>query len=138
MSLIEINRNPSPRELRWFGLVVLAFGGLVSGMLYARSHGPLVAWAPLALAALIAALYYALPALRRPLYLAWMYTFLPVGMVMSVVLLAAIYFLLFTPIGLVMRLVGRERVPRQFDRAVKTYWIRRPAPRPPESYFRQF
>lgn len=138
MPLIEINKSPSPRELRWFGVVVLAFGGLVSGVIYARSHGAIASWALLAVAALIAGVYYAVPATRQPIYLAWMFAFLPLGMVMSLVLLAAIYFLIFTPIGLVMRLVRRERVPRQFDRRAKSYWIKRPAPRPPASYFRQF
>jgi hypothetical protein len=59
-------------------------------------------------------------------------------MVMSFLLLAAIYFLVFTPIGLVMRLFGRERLPRRFNSGAMTYWIKRPAARPPGSYFRQF
>jgi hypothetical protein len=138
MSLVVINKNPSPRELRWFGLIVVAFGGLVSGMLYARFHWPVAACVPLGLAVLAAAVYYAVPATRRPIYIAWMYAFLPLGMVTSFLLLAAIYFLVFTPIGLVMRLVGRERVPRRFDRQATSYWVKRPPPRPPESYFRQF
>ena len=136
--LIEINKNPSPRELRWFGLIVLAFGALISGLVYARTHAALGASIPVAVAGLIAGIYYAAPGLRRPIYLGWMYACLPVGLLMSFVLLAAIYFLVFTPIGLLMRLVGRERVPRAFDRRATSYWIRRPAPRPPASYFRQF
>jgi len=138
MPLVEINKNPSPRELRWFGLIVVAFGGLVSGMLYAKFRWPVAAWIPLGAAIMVAAVYYAVPAVRRPIYLGWMYAFLPVGMVMSFLLLAAIYFLVFTPIGLVMRLVGRERIPRRFDRQATTYWVKRPPARPPESYFRQF
>jgi hypothetical protein len=136
--LIEINKNPSPRELRWFGLIVLAFGALISGLIYARTRGAVGASVPVGAAVLVALFYYAVPALRRPLYLGWMYACLPVGLVMSFVLLAAIYFLVFTPIGLLMRLVGRERVPRGFDRRATSYWIRRPAARPPASYFRQF
>ena len=137
MPLIEVNKDPSQRELRWFGLIVLTFGAVVSGSIYARSHS-MLAWIPLGVGALIAAVYYALPGLRRTIYLGWMYAFLPLGMVMSFVLLAVIYFLIFTPIGLLARLVGRDRVPRGFDRAAASYWIKRPAPRPPESYFRQF
>ena len=48
MSLVEINKNPSPRELRWFGLIVLAFGGFVSAILYARFRWPVASWIPLA------------------------------------------------------------------------------------------
>ena len=138
MPLVEINRNPSPRELRWFGLLLVAFCGLVSGLLYARFHWPVASWIPVVAGSVVAAVYYLVPAVRRTIYFGWMYAFLPLGMLMSFLLLAAIYFLVFTPIGLVMRLVGRERVPRRFDPQATTYWIARPPARPPESYFRQF
>jgi hypothetical protein len=138
MSLVEINKNPSERELKWFGLVLVAFCGLVSGLVYARFRWPVASWIPLGAAIVVASVYYLVPAVRRPIYLGWMYAFLPVGIVVSFALLAAIYFLVFTPIGLLMRLVGRERVPREFDRQAPTYWVKRPPARPPESYFRQF
>jgi hypothetical protein len=138
MSLVEINKNPSPRELRWFGVIVLAFGGFVSAILYARFRWPVASWVPLAVLSVLAAVYYVVPALRRPIYLGWMYAFLPLGMLTSFLLLAVIYFLIFTPIGFVMRLVGRERVPRGFDRQAASYWVKRPPARPSESYFRQF
>ena len=138
MSLVEINKNPSPRELWWFGLIVLAFGGFVSAILYARFRWPVGSWIPLAALSVVAAVYYLVPAVRRPIYLGWMYAFLPLGMLTSFLLLAVIYFLIFTPIGLVMRLVGRERVPKGFDRQATSYWMKRLAARPPESYFRQF
>lgn len=138
MSLIAINRNPSSRELRWFGLAPIVFGAVVSGLLYAKVRWPVGSWIPLAAAVVVASIYYAVPAARRPIYRGWMYAFLPLGMAMSFLLLAAIFFLVFMPIGLLMRLVGRERVPRGFDRAAKSYWIARPPARLPESYFRQF
>src|SRR5579863_1365994 len=138
MSLVAVNKNPTSRELRWFGLILVAFCGLVSGILYAKFRWPAASWIPLGAAAVVALIYYAVPATRRPIYLAWMYAFLPVGMAMSFLLLAAIYFLVFTPIGLLMRLVGRERVPRQFDRQATTYWVKRPAARSAATYFRQF
>jgi protein-S-isoprenylcysteine O-methyltransferase Ste14 len=138
MSLVVINKTPSPRELKWFGLVPVVFGAIVSAILYAKFRWPVGSWIPLGAGVAVAAVYYAIPTVRRPIYLGWMYAFLPLGMVMSFLLLAVIYFLVFTPIGLVMRLVGRERLPRRFDPAATTYWIKRPAARPSDSYFRQF
>ncbi|MGE5191922.1 MAG: SxtJ family membrane protein [Deltaproteobacteria bacterium] len=138
MPLVEINKNPSPRELRWFGLLLVAFCGFVSGLVYAKFHWPVASWIPVAAGSVVAAIYYLVPSVRRAIYLGWMYAFLPLGMLTSLLLLAAIYFLVFTPIGLLMRLVGRERVPRRFDPQAQTYWVPRPPPRPPESYFRQF
>jgi hypothetical protein len=138
MPLVEINKNPSPRELRWFGLMVLAFGAFLSAILYAKFRWPVGSWIPLAAGSILAAVYYLIPGTRRAIYFGWMYAFLPLGMLTSFVLLGAIYFLIFTPIGLVMRLVGRERVPRGFDRHAASYWVKRPPARPSESYFRQF
>ncbi len=138
MPLVEINKNPSPRELRWFGLILLAFCGMVSAILYAKFRWPVASFVPVVAGIAVAAVYYLFPAVRRPIYLGWMYAFLPLGMVTSFLLLAAIYFLVFTPIGFLMRLVGRDRVPKQFDPAAISYWIKRPPPRPSESYFRQF
>ena len=46
--------------------------------------------------------------------------------------------LLFTPIGLAMRLVGRDPLRRRFDRQASTYWIKRPEQDETGRYFRQF
>jgi hypothetical protein len=63
---------------------------------------------------------------------------LPIGLVVSFVMLGLFYFLLITPLGLVFRLLGRDPLHRRFDPKAETYWVEhQPADRP-ERYFQQF
>jgi hypothetical protein len=63
---------------------------------------------------------------------------LPIGWVVSHVLLALIYFVVFTLIGVTMRLTGHDPLQRKFDRAAKTYWQSRNKSENPDRYFKQF
>ena len=59
--------------------------------------------------------YYLIPRLRRPLYRGWIYSVIPIGWLVSHLLLIIIYYLLFTPVGLVMRLVGYDPMRRKLE-----------------------
>ena len=89
-------------------------------------------------AAVIVTAYYAVPPMRRPLYLGWMYGAMPIGWTVTHVMLALIYYLLFTPIGLIMRALGRDSMERRIDRQAKTYWIEHRPGKDVGRYFRQF
>jgi hypothetical protein len=52
--------------------------------------------------------------------------------------MAAFYYLLLTPVGLVFRLIGRDPLRRRFDRNATTYWIARRPPETSDRYFHQF
>jgi len=136
--MIEINKNPSPRELRWFGVGLLAFAALVSALISWRTNSTTGPRYVLAIGALVALVYYAVPPLRRSMYLAWMYAAFPIGWVVSHAVLAAVYYLVVTPIGLAMRVVGRDPLNRQFDRSAPTYWIPHDPGTDVKRYFRQF
>ena len=138
MALIELRIHPTPRDLRWFGLILLAFWGLVGALVW-RATGSL-AW-PRALwggAAVLMVTYYAARPLRRPMYVGWSYLTYPIGWVVSHVLMATVYFGLFTAAGLLMRLVGYDPLTRALDRSATTYWVRRGDPPDVSSYFRQY
>ena len=136
--MIEINKNPSPRELRWFGVGLLAFAALVSALLAWRTGGTTGPRYVLALGALVTLVYYAVPPLRRWVYLAWMYAAFPIGWVVSHVVLAAVYYLVVTPIGLALRAAGRDPLNHQFDRSAPTYWVPHDPGTDVKRYFRQF
>ena len=92
MKLIELNTNPSRKDLAWFGLILLAVGGVV-GMLVWRATGSLIPPFSIWIASsVLTATYYVVPGLRRPMFLAWMYVTYPVGWVVSHTLLAVLYF----------------------------------------------
>jgi ABC-type uncharacterized transport system permease subunit len=138
MALIDIHRNPSRRELLWFGLLLLLFFGLVGGLVLWRSESLTASISIWTVGGLLTVVYYAVRPLRLPIFLGWIYVAYPIGFVMSHLVLGVIYFLVITPIGLIMRLLGRDPMERQFDRAAKSYWTRRGAAARTERYFRQF
>jgi hypothetical protein len=74
---------------------------------------------------------------RRPFV--WLSKILfPIGFVVSEIVLAAVFFLVFTPIGLCFRLLRRDALSRKFDATRATYWEDVSHPRSAESYFRQY
>ncbi len=140
MAVIEVDWRPDDRRLRQFALVLLLGLGL-AGAAAAWKLGTVRHVAPIALWALgvaLAAIGLAAPRWIRPVYLLWMAAALPFGWAISHAALAVIFFLVFTPIGLVFRLAGRDLMNRRFDRAAKSYWIERRAPGKAADYFRQF
>ena len=138
MSLVHINKNPSTRELKWFGVLFLCFFGLVAAVLRWRYNAGNAATMVLGAALLLTGVYFALPRLRRKLYLGWMYVTMPIGMVVSIILLAIVYFLVVTPIGVLVRLFSHDPMMRRFDPAAQTYWTKMPPTPRPDRYFRQF
>ena len=136
--MIEINRNPSPKELRWTGVLFLIFCGILGAVIWWQFGGRTVAFIVWGIGAVAAIVYYAVPFVRRPFYLGWMYLAYPIGWTISHVLMALIFYLLITPIGLLMRIFGRNPMERRFDPAAKSYWVKRDPPADSERYFRQF
>ena len=46
----------------------------------------------------------------------------------SITLATIIFFLIVTPIGLFMRLIGKDLLKKQYDKKKKSYWIKRDNP----------
>jgi hypothetical protein len=121
MPAIQINRSPSRNELLVFGVVLLVFFAIVGGIAWWHSAaGPARGlWVT---GALLAAVFYAVPPLRLPLYLAWMHAVAPLGWLVSHAVLAVIYFGIITPMGVVMRLFGRDTMRSRFEPDADSYW----------------
>jgi hypothetical protein len=137
MAMISINWNPSRRELRQFaGLCLVFFGGIAAWMYLRHGTGP---W-PTTLAALAVGLGIpglAFPMLLKPVYVGWMAAAFPIGWTVSHVLLGVIFYGIVTPIGLLLRLLGRDPMNRKFDPQAKTYWIEHESAEPAR-YFRMY
>lgn len=138
MALMDIQRRPSGKELRWFGVVVLAFFGLIGALVLWRAGSTVAATIIWAAGATLMVIYYAVRPLRLPIYLGWMYAVYPIGWLISHLLMAAIYFLLVTPTGVVMRWLGFDPLKRRFDPDASTYWADMPKETDRSRYFSQF
>ena len=140
MAVIEINRNPTRRELNQFGLIWLVFFAAIGTVLWFKVHSPQLSVGLWVAALLVPLLGWMAPAFMRVVYLGMSYLAWPIGFVISHVVLALVYYLLFTPIGLVMRLLGRDPMTRRLDAEAGTYWVVRQEAGSvdPRRYFRQF
>jgi hypothetical protein len=136
--MIEINFKPSPKELRTFGIAFLVACGLVGALLAWRFGLGAPSYVLWALAPVGGLLAIVAPRALKPIYILLSLVAWPIGMVVGTVLLAAVYYLLITPLGLAFRLLGKDPMQRRFDRAATTYWIERRQAASVERYFRQF
>jgi hypothetical protein len=138
MSLIEKNREPTARDMKWFGLLFAIFFTLAGMLLWWRTRSAML-WIYLGtIGCLVAALYYAVPPMRRTIYLVWTAAVYPIGWGVSHLLLIFTYYLVLTPIGWAMRAAGRDPLRRRFEPEAATYWIEHDPTTDPKRYFRQF
>ena len=136
--MIRIEHDPSRRQLFVFGLLWLVFFGILGGMSWWRTGSFGTAGTFWAIGAAIPAAGLVWPGVLRIVYLLASYATFPIGFVVSYVILAVVYYLVLTPIGIVLRLAGKDPIQRRFDRGAKTYWTTRESDNASERYFRQF
>jgi hypothetical protein len=139
MALMEVDWHPGKKQLRTFGVSGFVASMVLAGVLVFL-WGVAVAWALGVLVAGVLILLCSLisPKAARILYLVLTVAALPIGFVVSFVLLASFYFLLLTPVGLIFRLIGRDPLHRSFDRSADSYWVPRRPPTNMNRYFHQF
>lgn len=150
MSLVQIVWRPGPEKLREFGVTMLVGFGLIGALLTwgvwpagGLRHWPLGAPSPLAGAvAWAVGAAVGIPALTGakaglPGYWAVMGVSFLMGQVVGRAVMAAIFFGLITPMGVVMRLAGRDKLQLR-GRGAATYWRDLPPPPEPTRYERQF
>jgi hypothetical protein len=114
--------NPTERKgVREFGIVFAVVGALYAGWSLWRGR-PTRALVGGGVGALFLLGSFAAPALMRPLWRAWMAFAHVLGWINTRIILGALFYLVFTPLGLVLRLFGRDPMARRRDPAQASYW----------------
>ena len=130
------NQQPTAKDLRQFGLLI---GGVftVIGLwpVVFRSELPRL-WA-MALGSLLIVLGGLVPQSLKQVHGGWMKLGHILGSINTRIILGIIYYLLITPMGLVMRLMGKDPMHRALTQGTDTYRIVR-APRPRHHMRNQF
>ena len=108
------------------GLWLVCFGGLAVWEGLVREHTNLAATLAV-LALTVGPVGIIWPRAMRPIYVGWMVLAFPIGWTISQVILALMFYGLFTPIGLIFRLIGRDPL----HRARQPGWSRTGPPRQP-------
>lgn len=137
MAMMEVNWNPSRKELRQFGFLCFLFFGAIGAYRY-WYHGLTLGVEILAALAVIGGTLGAIaPQLLKWVFVGWIIAVFPIGWTISHLLLGLIYYLILTPIGLLLRVLGHDPMNRSLDRTAKSYWSDHEQA-PVARYFRQF
>lgn len=138
MAIVDINWNPSPKELKVFSLLLIVFFAIVAGLAWRKGASVETACLIAGGGAVVGIVGVFSPAFIRIVYVVWMTAVFPIGFVVSNVVLAVVFYGVVWPIGILTKLIGRNSLQLGFDRDAKTYWNVRQPTRDPRRYFRQY
>ena len=146
---IDVDWKPASRKLRQFALAsllgfpliglllekLLPLTGIAAVTALAASANFILVGA--ATGALVCLLGLILPKIILPVYVALVALVLPIGLALSFLLIPLIYYGVFTPIALGLKILGKDPLDRTLRRG-HSYWIKRkPAPAPAQ-YYKQY
>jgi len=133
----RISARLSPRELRRFGITLAIPFSLLAALSAWRGHTVLPTLFT-GLAAILGGLTLLAPRCLSPVHKVWMGAANALGWFNTRLLLSLVYFLVMTPTGVVMRLLGRDPMDRRLkDRS--SYWVERDRhPEPAAAMERRF
>jgi hypothetical protein len=125
--LIKLEKIPAtPKEVRKFGLMFAGIGVLFAAFNFYRGGG---AW-PVLLACAGAFLAGGLVGRRllRPVYILWMKFASILAWVNTRIILGIAFYLILTPIGILVRFFGKDALGLTLEPKRASYWIKRETP----------
>jgi hypothetical protein len=131
-----MTRTNEVRQLRHFGYLVGGIFGLIGLWPVVWRHQNPRLWA-LAVAVVLVVPALVAPRILAPVYRVWMAAGEVLAWINTRILLGLVFYGIVTPIGLVMRLTGRDPMRRQLEPSGESYRIRC-VPRPATHMMRQF
>jgi hypothetical protein len=115
---ISSNRN--------FGLVFFFIFLVVSIWPLTHNESPRIWSAIISLAFLILVLTRS--KLLTPLNRLWAKFGIILGSIIAPIVMGVVFFLVITPIGLVMKIIGKDLLSIKYDKKKETYWVKRDKP----------
>jgi hypothetical protein len=79
-----------------------------------------------------------IPVIARPLYYVWYFLAACIGIVMANLIFAVMFYGIFAPMGLFMRLIGRDALNLRWKKGASSHWIDAPPAPPAARYFSQY
>jgi len=144
MAAVELNLNPTDRQLRQFGFIGLVAVPLL-GWLFAGKPMPstwgtanLTTWYGfIAVAGVLGVLAFIKPSLLKWLFVAASVVTFPIGFVLGEIVMFTIYIVAFAPMALLFRIIGRDALQREIAKDATTYWQPKQQAKDASSYYRQ-
>jgi hypothetical protein len=117
---MEKKNLKSKKELRKFGIVMMIPLGIIGGILFWKGKSAALYFFILAGFFLVSGLF--LPKILSPIERIWMKIAEILSAVMTRVILILTFYFVITPIGLILRLMGKDLLQMKFEPERKSYW----------------
>jgi len=143
MSFVKLNWKPNKKEIRQFGAIFMGGALLLGAAKFFWPFGWLITRDPtlglwlMGIGAVVGSIGLTGARIALPFYWAWLGVAFVLGNVMSRVIIALIYFLVFTPMRLLGNLLGRDKLQLKKPQT-ESYWLDISLPKEIEKYERQF
>ena len=117
------NLDLSRQSLRKFGSTMGIVLSLIAVFVFlAHKHS-------IAPAALLSAFFFLSslinPVILKPIYIFWMRLAFILSWINTRLILIVVFYLIFSPIGLLIRLFGKDLLERKIDKDKRSYWIQK-------------
>ena len=143
MPFVKLNWKPTPKQLRQFGVVFLT-GFVLIGLVkyfwpftWGITQDKTTGWVSILIGVIGGGIALTGTKIALPLYYLWMGIAFVIGNIMSRVIIVVIYYGVVTPLALIGRLIGRDRLQLKKPHT-DSYWNDISLPKEPEKYERQF
>ena len=119
--LEEIKNIKSEKsDLRNFGIIVGIILLVISGFLFWKEKESFQIFLAIGIILFLTAI--ALPSVLQPVYWIWMIFAIILGWFMTRLILSLLFYVIFTAIGLTLRLFGKQFLELRWDKSKESYW----------------
>ena len=115
--------DTGPKNIRNFGFIFFVVFALIGGVLLYK--GRALGYGSFGLGVLFLVFGVWAPGPLRPFYKMWMGLSLVLGFFMSRFILCIVFYLVLSPIGVLMRVFGKDILDQRWDKGASSYWIKK-------------
>lgn len=112
-------REPTSRDLNILAALFFVLPGVIGGLMLWKGSANGWIWITVGCVLGVSRI---IPPLFRAIYRIWISFSIILGYFVSRILLTIIFFIIITPMGLIMRIVGKDPMERKLDPNAATYW----------------
>ena len=114
------NIKSEKSDIRKFGITIGIILMIIAGFLFWKEKESYQIF--LTVGTILFVLGILVPAILKPIYWIWMVFATILGWIMTRVILSLLFYIIITPIGLILRLFGKQFIELKWDKSNSTYW----------------
>ena len=115
-----INIKSEKSDLRKFGITIGVILLIIAGFLFWKEKESFQIL--LTFGVTLCILGIAIPFILKPIYWVWMIFATILGWIMTRVILSLLFYIIFTPIGLIPRFFGKQFLELRWEKSKDSYW----------------